>query len=125
MAHKIEVPGTVRATDFLHALGYNTSITKGGAGRILAELNRLGIEPAATRVVGKGISFFVSDADARKFEEKRLQQAAASSTNVSRQQRRDLRSVARAVRELYKRLGEVPNNAEEINRIAEREEAAR
>lgn len=108
----------VKATDLLKDLGFPTAVIRGGAAKVLGALVSLNIKPAHQRVVGGGVQFLVTKQDCATAKAGRLSVAAHEPPIVGRS-RRDIRTVARAVLDLYERLGEEPQGKSNLRHIAE------
>ena len=119
---KIEGPH-ISATEFLASIGELAPL-KRGSNEILKALNRLGIKPSEMRPYARGVMFFVSSADADRV--RRSMQSSSREvtgrTELSIKARRDIRTVARALLDLYDRLGEIPHEMSEICALAEKED---
>ena len=123
---KIEGPH-ISATEFLASIGEFAPL-KRGSNEILKALNRLGIKPSDTRPYARGVMFFVSSADADRVRRSmqsssRISRTSAVTerTELSEKARRDIRTVARALLDLYDRLGESPHEISEICALAEKD----
>ena len=112
----------VHATALLKQLGVSPAHYKNGAAGVLKELARLNIKPISTIPFGRGVAFMVAkkDADIVISASKKIDEEEDKPLTYNRA-RKDIRSVARAILDLYRRLGEEPHSNNRIIEIAERD----
>jgi hypothetical protein len=117
----------VRAIELLQECGVSSHVLKDGATAVLRELKERGIEPCRTELRGAGISFWVSAADAKRVLSEvcpiPLPDEVPESAHAKQygKERRAIRTIARAVLDLYERLGEEPEGCSNLRKLAERD----
>lgn len=109
----------VLASELLRQLGYSTKVTKSGPAQIINALKEIGLTPSSVKPIGKGVSFLVFKSDAEKAL--KTVKKGTPDNDFPDLVRRDIRTISRALIDLYKRLGEEPHQRSNIYKLAERE----
>ena len=109
----------MHATEFLKIVGF-IKAAKSGPAETIKAIEHFGLKVESAVVNGKGISLLVNKEAAIKVLESRKEINLSSAKGENDLIRRDLRSIARALLDLYDRLGEQPHARNSISRIAEK-----